>query len=333
MASATSAAATPSRILRNICPAGLDFIKGFESFVPYVYDDLRPPVRINGRLQYREWKPGDDVRGTLTIGYGHTDDARYDLGFKLRNVPRGFRLTEAQASEILDVDLDECEEAVQRLVKVPIDAGQYAGIVSLTFNFGIGNLTKSTLLSRLNRRDYKGARAAFDLYVYSKGKRLRGLQRRRDGEQDLWDRGDAIAPVEVVHHPAEIDMDNQPLEYAPGMTVSDIRPQSRKLQTINAGKLTSGATAAGVVATMFVNIVDKAKGVSDAIRTVEGDGILLGMGAAAFVLLVVFAVLEGWTWDDFVHGRWLPSGRNSGGSDSDAVAVDDPNEPDLVLAA
>lgn len=196
--------------MMRISKAGLDFIKGFESFVPYVYDDLVPAQRIGGKLVYREWKRGDPVKGTLTIGYGHTDAAKYDLGFDLCDVPAGFRLTEAEATHILDVDLDECEQAVNELVKVPITQGMFDALDSITFNFGIGNLKRSTLLAKLNRGDYEGARQAFDLYVFSKGKRLAGLQRRRDGEQVLWDSDVPPVPDEPVDHPADVDEDKTP---------------------------------------------------------------------------------------------------------------------------
>lgn len=187
----------------RISQAGLDFIKGFESFVPYVYDDLVPAQRIGGRLVYREWRPGDPVRGTLTIGYGHTDAAAFNLGFALRNVPSGFRLTEEHACQILDVDLDECEEHVRAQVQVPITQGMFDALVSFTFNLGPGNL--NNLTARLNRGDYDACRKAFDLYVYADKKRLPGLQRRRDGEQDLWDSRAPTVPDDPVDHPAEVD--------------------------------------------------------------------------------------------------------------------------------
>lgn len=183
----------------QISKVGLDFIKGFESFVPYVYDDKRKPVHG----QYPEWKKGDPIWGTLTVGYGHTDDAKYQIGFKLRDVPDGFRLTEAQACEILDVDLDECEGDVNSLVKVPITEGEYDALTSFTFNCGKGNL--KTLIVPLNRGDYVKTRTNFDHYTRSKGEYMSGLQRRRDGEQVLWDEGDQNLPTGIVEHPAEVD--------------------------------------------------------------------------------------------------------------------------------
>jgi lysozyme len=187
---------------------GLDFIKSFEGFVPYVYDDLRSPV--NGK--YREWN-GEDVRGTLTIGYGHTDAAKHPLKIK-----RGLRITEEEATQILDTDLDECEEQVAGLVKVPLTQGQFDALVSFNFNCGPGNLKE--LIVPLNKGDYKACRAKFDLYVKSKGQTLRGLQRRRDGEQALWDSNIAPEPEEIVDHPAEVEAEPEPVRVGPvGATV------------------------------------------------------------------------------------------------------------------
>jgi lysozyme len=177
----------------RLSPRGLDFIKSFEGFVPYVYDDKKAPV--NGK--YREWT-GGPVVGTLTLGYGHTDAARHPL-----KIAKGLRVTEAEAREILDVDLDECEDYVNQAVKVPITQGQFDALVSFTFNCGAGNA--KNIIARLNRKDYNGARAAFDLYVKSKGTVMRGLQRRRDGEQALWDANTPTLPDELVDHPEEVD--------------------------------------------------------------------------------------------------------------------------------
>lgn len=186
----------------RISRQGLEFIKGFEGCVLYVYDDLKPPV--NGK--YREWK-GEAVKGTLTIGIGHTSAAKHPMKPAL-----GLRITEEQALEILDVDLDECEDDVNRLVKVPLTQGQFDALVSFTFNCGAGNLKK--LIAPLNKGDYQGTRAKFDLYVKAKGVTLKGLQRRRDGEQALWDSQVPEVPAEGeqgVDHPAEVAAPKEPM--------------------------------------------------------------------------------------------------------------------------
>lgn len=294
---------------------GLDFVKSFESFVPYVYDDLRSPIRVNGKMQYREWKRGDPIRGTLTIGYGHTDAAKYKLGFKLKDAPAGFRITEEKASEILDVDLDECEQQVNELVKVPITQGQFDALLSFTFNCGAGNLR--SLIVPLNKGDYTGTRRKFDLYTRSKGKVLRGLQRRRDGEQALWDDGDTYLPTEIVHHGADVDapgtIDGKPA------TAADLRPYSRKLTVADQGKKGTGLLGVGLLAKIFTDTVNQAKGVSDAFDLVSTNATLLIVLAIALAGVVVFALIERWTIDDFFNGRWFLGGAD----EPDDLPVDD----------
>lgn len=168
--------------MMKLSKRGLDFIKRWEGFVPFIYDDL---VKVNGR--YVEWK-GGKIIGTLTIGYGHTSAAAGKYPMVV-----GTRITEERATQLLDDDLDPVEHYVNRVVKVPLTQGQFDALVSITFNFGQGNLQKSVLLARLNAGDYQGARAAFDLYVYSKGRRLRGLVERRKAEKVLWDTPDPVA--------------------------------------------------------------------------------------------------------------------------------------------
>jgi lysozyme len=193
--------------MKRVGKKGLELIKSFESFVPYVYDDLLPPVKG----KYREWD-GGAVKGTLTIGYGHTDAAKHEL-----KIQKGLRISESKALAILDVDLDECEAAVNKLVTVKLTQGQFDALTSFAFNCGTGNLKK--LIAPLNRGDYDACRRKFDEFTRSKGQVLRGLVRRRDAEQALWDdRYDEIAlPEAPVEHPAEVDPPKPP----PKETISE----------------------------------------------------------------------------------------------------------------
>ena len=125
---------------QRIGPKGLALVKAFESFVAWPYDDLLPPVKG----VYREWR-GGAVRGTLTIGYGHTDAAKHPL----KIVP-GLRITEKQAVEILDVDMDECEADVRRLAKVKLTQGQFDALCSIVFN--CGPVTPAPIFARLGSR-------------------------------------------------------------------------------------------------------------------------------------------------------------------------------------
>jgi lysozyme len=239
---------------RRIGKKGLELIKSFESFVPYVYDDLLAPVKG----KYREWD-GGAVKGTLTIGYGHTNAAKHPL-----KIAKGLRITEAKALAILDVDLDECEAAVNSLVKVSLTQGQFDALTSFAFNCGTGNLKK--LIVPLNKGDYEACRRKFDEFVRSKGQVLKGLVRRRDAEQALWDdrSGDVLIPQEPVFHPAEVEQTEQPK------------------QLISEGaKVGGGFTLAGIGWTIWEKFNEASEKVQDAFLQAAGKPSFWCFAAAA----------------------------------------------------
>ncbi|UJX45761.1 lysozyme [Xanthobacter sp. YC-JY1] len=243
--------------------AGLKFIKSFESFVPYVYDDKVPAVK--GR--YREYT-GGPVKGTLTIGYGHTNAAKHPL-----KVVPGTYVTEAQAREILDVDLDECEEAVNRIVKVPMTQGQFDALVSFTFNCGEANLKK--LVAPMNRGNSAATYAKFDEFIRSKGEVMRGLVRRRDGEQGLWASTPKALPEphEVENVPEEVDAPKKP---------------------VSKRDIAAGATAGTAVVVAVKEGVDAvntvAEPVKQAVDTVSG---IASYGSVALIAVAVAAIVAG----------------------------------------
>ncbi len=173
---------------RDINAAGLELITSFEGFVPFVYDDLRP---IRGaKYGYNPWD-GGAVKGTLTIGYGHTNDAKHPL--KIR---KGLIVSKEEAMDILNVDLNDCEDRVSRAVRVPISDNQFAALVS--FDFNTGAIFKASFVKALNRGEYDAVRPGLMQWVKSKGKTLRGLVRRREAEGALFTRKDVarkVAPV------------------------------------------------------------------------------------------------------------------------------------------
>lgn len=284
--------------MARISKQGLDFIKSFESFVPYVYDDLRAPVKG----KYREWD-GGPCRGTLTIGYGHTNSAKHPL-----KITKGLKISEAEACEILDVDLDECEEAVND-IDAPLTKGQFDALVSFAFNCGTGNLRK--LAAPLKRKDYHATRAKFDLYTKSKGEYLRGLQRRRDGEQAMWDATDVLLPAEPVHHTAEVDL--------PGTLVVPVADGPAKASTLAAvsrkAKTVSWLTKAGHAVWVSLTLETILEQLGLAKSTVDQVSQFVDDHAKALTITAVILALLGlkYIWglmhEDVDQGRYTPSGE------------------------
>ncbi|RJG10929.1 lysozyme [Pseudomonas cavernicola] len=117
-----------------------------------------------------------DSVGVLTIGWGHTGP----------DVVQGMAIDRAEAERLLRDDLHDAERAIQRLVTVPLKQHQFDALVSFTFNLGSGNLQGSTLLRKLNAKDYTGAGSEFSRWNKAGGRVLSGLIRRRAAERALF---------------------------------------------------------------------------------------------------------------------------------------------------
>ena len=122
----------------------------------------------------------DDGVGVWTIGYG---TIKYPNGVRVK---RGDKITQAQADQYIANDVATFERAVNMLVNVPLNQNQFDALVSFTYNLGATNLSASTLLKKLNSKDYKGAAAEFPKWNKAGGRVLAGLVKRRKAEMELF---------------------------------------------------------------------------------------------------------------------------------------------------
>lgn len=114
--------------------------------------------------------------GRLTIGYGHTAFVKADD-----------KITIGEAELFLDNDVLACENALNRLCKVPLNQNQYDACIDFIFNLGAGNFQKSTLLKLLNEKKYTEAATQFERWILdANNKPLEGLKRRRKAEKELF---------------------------------------------------------------------------------------------------------------------------------------------------
>ena len=155
---ATYSDVAPFLMTRQINEDGLELIREYEGLRLKAY-------RCPGQI----W----------TIGYGHT-----------RTVTSNMIITEDEAEGLLKDDVYDAQRAVSRLIQVPLSDNQFSALVSFTFNVGITNLKKSTLLKLLNRGWYEQVPAQLMRWTKSRGESLGGLSRRRAAESRLWKRGD-----------------------------------------------------------------------------------------------------------------------------------------------
>ena len=153
--------AVASDAIRQISMVGRELICSFESLQLQAYDD---------------------GVGVCTIGYGTTvypDD---------RRVKAGDVCTRAQAESFMAHDLKRFEQTVSSAVTVPLNQHQFDALVSLTYNIGQGAFRDSTLLRKLNAKDYLGAAAQFDVWNRGGGRVLQGLVNRRAVERQWFER-------------------------------------------------------------------------------------------------------------------------------------------------
>ena len=143
----------------HISPSGIDLICNFEGKRLTAYDD---------------------GVGVWTIGFGTTV---YPNGIK---VMKGDTCTEAQAKTYMVHDLKKFEATVNKAVTVQLNQNQFDALVSLAYNIGTNAFSKSTLLKKLNAKDYQGAADQFLRWNKGGGKVMKGLVRRREAERALF---------------------------------------------------------------------------------------------------------------------------------------------------
>ena len=155
----------------NVSPKAIDMIKHHEGV-------RQKPYQCPARL----W----------TIGVGHVmypEQGRLKLedrdAFQTR--PEDMRkYTMEEVDGILRSDLDRFERGVERFCPVPLTQGMFDGLVSFSFNVGLGTLQRSTLRQKVLRGDKEGAAEELLKYCMAGGKILKGLQNRRMDERAVF---------------------------------------------------------------------------------------------------------------------------------------------------
>lgn len=91
-----------------------------------------------------------------------------------------------EVNGILANDLERFERGVESMVRVSLTQGQFDGLLSFSFNCGLGTLQRSTLRQKVLRGDMAGAADEFLKYCMGGGKILKGLQNRRIDERAMF---------------------------------------------------------------------------------------------------------------------------------------------------
>lgn len=136
---------------------GLALIEQFEGFVTTPY---RCPA------------------GWWTIGYGHV--------IREAEQERLVQVDRSTARELLQQDVRVVEQAIARLIHVPLTQPQFDALVSFTFNLGAGALQRSSFRRKINRGEHEEVPRELMRWVWGGGRKLPGLVRRRAAEGRLY---------------------------------------------------------------------------------------------------------------------------------------------------
>ena len=152
----------PQIKVKPVSSIAVNIVKEFEGFKDYAYID---------------------TDGTPVIGYGLS---RID-GVPVRV---GDRISADDADVALNAHLQEIHRELDKVVEVELSEHQLSALASISFNVGVGAIKDSTLLRKINAKDYVGAANEFLRWdkANMRGRlvQLPGLSRRRAAERELF---------------------------------------------------------------------------------------------------------------------------------------------------
>jgi lysozyme len=141
------------------------------------------PSKLAGLIARFEGFSSDafiDTPGKYAIGYGHLiTDSPSDLALK------GKKLTKEEGLALLSEDI-RVRANIRPVLKVKVNSAQFDALTSLCFNIGLGNFSKSQVLSKVNAGDFTGAAEYFCHWRKGGGKILPGLIKRRFAEMFIF---------------------------------------------------------------------------------------------------------------------------------------------------
>ena len=155
----------------NVSPKAIDMIKHHEGvrFKPYQCPAKLWTIGVGHVLYPNQGKMPIDQRGSFPLAQ---EDNR--------------QFSKDEVDAILRNDLQRFERGVHTFCPVPLTQGMFDGLVSFSFNVGLGTLQRSTLRQKVLRGDKEGAAEELLKYCMAGGKVLKGLQNRRLDERALF---------------------------------------------------------------------------------------------------------------------------------------------------
>ncbi|TCJ98830.1 lysozyme [Volucribacter psittacicida] len=116
--------------------------------------------------------------GILTVGIGSTAQTGQPIQQR--------QYSEAEIAERFANDVRQAEQCVNRYANgKAMPQGAFDALVSISFNVGCGKMRQSTLFKMANQGYTPEMCNQFERWVYSNGKKLNGLVKRRQQEKAL----------------------------------------------------------------------------------------------------------------------------------------------------
>lgn len=118
--------------------------------------------------------PYRDAVNVLTVCAGHTKSVE------------NRRYSKQECDNLLATDLVEHAQGVLRCTpQLKGRTYQLAAVTSFAFNVGVGAYCASTMARKVKAGDWKGACNELPRWVYAGGRKLRGLEKRREVERQI----------------------------------------------------------------------------------------------------------------------------------------------------
>ena len=138
-------------------------------------------IRLIKRFEGVRNRPYRDCVGLWTVGVGH-------LIGDGKSLPESWNrtFTKEEIDALLIRDISRFERGVRMYIKVPLRQSEFDALCSFSFNLGLGTLQRSTLRQKINRNDKEGAAKEILKYCRAGGKIVKGLQRRREAEYQMF---------------------------------------------------------------------------------------------------------------------------------------------------
>jgi lysozyme len=164
----------------KLSKVGADLMHRYEGYrnKPYLC-----PAQI-WSVGYGEVLYQEQIRLPMVRANGYTGMIRKEYPLK----PEDNRVwSKEEIDKLFERSVEHFERGVLRLVPSAAGSqGRFDALVSISFNFGLGNLQRSSIRMKANRGDHEGAAEAFMAWTKGGGKVLPGLVRRRQDEKALY---------------------------------------------------------------------------------------------------------------------------------------------------